>query len=79
MEKKGPILLQIVVVYIDFYPPPDTNGKQVLLTCTPTTFPRDLPSFGLYMVLYDNILNACGGVAYDQCKFLAGGMTGLLC
>ena len=37
---------------------------------------RDLPSFGLYMVLYDNILNKCGGVQYDQCKFFAGGMTG---
>ena len=30
------------------------------------------------MVLYDNILNACGGVAHDSCKFFAGGMTGFV-
>jgi len=39
---------------------------------------RDLPSFGLYMVLYDTVLNACGGVDLDHCKFFAGGMTGVL-
>ena len=38
---------------------------------------RDLPAFGLYMVLYDTFLNACGSDS-DPCKFLAGGMTGML-
>ena len=28
------------------------------------------------MVLYDTVLNACGGVDLDHCKFFAGGMTG---
>ena len=37
---------------------------------------RDLPSFGLYMVLYNNILNQCGSDS-DYCQFFAGGMTGV--
>jgi len=38
---------------------------------------RDIHSFGIYVVLYNYFLNQCGSES-DYCKFIAGGMTGVL-